>query len=131
VPALHWYASIFSERTGIKASVTASGEERRLPDDAELALFRIAQEALTNAAKHSAGRSVQITVETSDNRIRLMVADDGVGFATPTGARSARRGGWGLPAMRERAEAHGGVLRIEFPGQGTQVIVEMPAHYAD
>jgi two-component system sensor histidine kinase UhpB len=125
-PALRWYAAEFSERTGLKAGVAWPGE-RRLPREIELALFRIAQEALTNAAKHSRGTSVQLALAEADGRIRLTVEDDGSGFADPVGARSARRGGWGLPTMRERAEAHGGTLRIEFPQRGSRVVVDMPA----
>ncbi len=125
-PALRWYAAEFSERTGMKASLSVAGGERRLPRDTELALFRIVQEALTNAAKHSGASSVHVSVAEESGRIRLSVEDDGRGFADPVGARSERRGGWGLPAMRERAEAHGGTLRIEFPGRGTRLIVEIP-----
>jgi two-component system sensor histidine kinase UhpB len=125
-PALRWYAEEFSHRTGMKATVSAPSSEQRLPRELELALFRIAQEALTNAAKHSGGTAVQVVVSDLDDRIRLSVEDDGTGFADPVGARSARRGGWGLPTMRERAEAHGGTLRVEFPGRGTRLVVDMP-----
>jgi PAS domain S-box-containing protein len=125
-PALRWYVAEFSERTGMKASLSMPGVDHRLPRDAELALFRIAQEALTNAAKHSAGSSVHVGLTENAGRLRLSVEDDGRGFADPVGARRARRGGWGLPAMRERAEAHGGMLTIEFPGRGTRLIVEIP-----
>ncbi len=125
-PALRWYAAEFSERTGMKASLSVAGGERRLPRDAELALFRIAQEALTNAAKHSGANSVHVGIAEEAGLMQLSVEDDGRGFADPVGARSERRGGWGLAAMRERAEAHGGTLRIEFPGRGTRLIVEIP-----
>jgi signal transduction histidine kinase len=110
----------------MKASLSMPGVDRRLPRDAELALFRIAQEALTNAAKHSEGSVVHVGISENAGRLRLSVEDDGRGFADPVGARRARRGGWGLPAMRERAEAHGGRLTIEFPGRGTRLIVEIP-----
>ncbi len=125
-PALRWYVAEFSERTGMKASLSMPGVDHRLPRDAELALFRIAQEALTNAAKHSAGSAVHVGLTENAGRLRLSVEDDGRGFADPVGARRARRGGWGLPAMRERAEAHGGRLTIEFPGRGTRLVVEIP-----
>ncbi len=110
----------------MKASLSVAGGERRLPRDAELALFRIAQEALTNAAKHSGANSVHVSIAEEAGLMLLSVEDDGRGFADPVGARSERRGGWGLAAMRERAEAHGGTLRIEFPGRGTRLIVEIP-----
>ena len=131
VPALRWYASLFSKRTGMKVATNVSGRELRLSRDTELALFRIVQEALTNAAKHSGGTAVEIAIRYGEG-LRLTVEDDGRGFAEPVGARGARRGGFGLPTMRERAEAHGGVLRVEFPGRGTRLVVDMPApSYAD
>lgn len=126
VSALRWYASQFAKRTGMKVATRSSGREVRLPPDQELALFRIAQEALTNAAKHSGGKSVDIAVSWRQGKLRLSVADDGRGFADPEGARTARRGGFGLPTMRERAEALGGALRVEFPGPGTRIVVELP-----
>jgi two-component system, NarL family, sensor kinase len=58
--------------------------------------------------------------------VSLTVEDDGSGFAEAAGAPSAQRGGFGLITMRERAEAYGGRLSIEFPGRGTRVVVEMP-----
>jgi PAS domain S-box-containing protein len=127
VPALRWYASLFSKRTGMKVSTRSEGRELRLSRDTELALFRIVQEALTNAAKHSGGSTVEIGIRYGKD-VRLTVEDDGRGFAEPLGARSARRGGFGLPTMRERAEAHGGTLRVEFPGRGTRLVIEMPSH---
>lgn len=127
VPALRFYAAEFSERTGMKASVALGCRERRFAREAEFTLFRIVQEALTNAAKHSGGTMVSVRVSEEAGRVRISVEDDGRGFPDPVGARSAHRGGWGLPTMRERAEAHGGQLRVEFPGRGTRVVVEIPA----
>jgi two-component system sensor histidine kinase UhpB len=126
VPALLSLASEFRERTGIQTSVGSSSPDSRCHKDIELALFRIAQEALTNAAKHSGATSIQILVAHFPQRIQLTVQDDGCGFADPMGARTVKRGGWGLPTMRERAEALGGALRIEFPGRGTRIVVEVP-----
>ena len=131
VPALHWYADVFRQRTGMKVRANAQQASLRLPRDAELALFRIVQEALTNAAKHSGGTSVEISVVEHEGNVRVVIQDDGRGFVDPVGARSAGRGGWGLPTMRERAEAHGGSLRIEFPGCGTRVVVEVPRRHVD
>src|SRR5688572_21200057 len=125
LPALRWYASQFAKRTGLKTSTKAGGRELRLAPDAELALFRIAQEALTNAAKHSGGTSVQVRIRYG-KCVTLSVHDDGRGFAE-TGRRSTVRGGFGLTTMRERAEAQGGTLRIEFPERGTRVVAEIPA----
>jgi len=129
--ALRWYASEFGKRTGMKVSTHVQGRQARLPRDTELALFRIVQEALTNAAKHSGGTSVQISVRFGES-LRLTVEDDGRGFREVAGTRGARTGGFGLPTMRERAEALGGALRVEFPDRGTRVVVEIPlAPHAD
>jgi PAS domain S-box-containing protein len=125
VPALRWYASVFSERTGIKVATQVAGPAARLSSDAELALFRIVQETLTNVAKHSGAASVKVAIRYGDG-VHLSVEDDGRGFAEAAGARSAKRGGFGLTTMRERAQAHGGRLRVEFPGRGTRVVVEIP-----
>lgn len=124
--ALREYVSDFSRRTGMKASVQVDGRERRFSREIEATLFRIAQEALTNAAKHSGGTAVVVSVAQQPGSVRVSVEDDGRGFSDPVGARGAQRGGWGLPTMRERAEAHGGSVRIEFPGRGTRVLAEMP-----
>ncbi len=126
VAALRAYATEFAEHTGMKVTVSADGRVSRLGRESELALFRIVQEALTNAAKHSGGTLVHLSISEHGEALRLAVEDDGRGFANPVGARSARRGGWGLPTMRERAEAHSGSLRVEFPGTGTRLVVEIP-----
>jgi PAS domain S-box-containing protein len=125
VPALRWHAAQFGNRTGMKVVTRVHGNERRLEADTELALFRIVQEAFTNAAKHSGGSAIQVRIDYAEG-VRLTVADNGRGFAEREGARAARRGGFGLPTMRERAEAVGGRLRIEFPEQGTRLVVEVP-----
>ena len=124
--ALRWYASEFTGRTGLRVQVSGSVPEARYAADVELALFRIVQEALTNAVKHSGGTSVDITLSACEDGVRLVVEDNGRGFADPLGARRAQRGGWGLPAMRERAEAHGGSLCVEFPARGTRLVVDIP-----
>jgi PAS domain S-box-containing protein len=116
VPALRWYATQFSRRTGLKVTTRAPRRELRLAADAELALFRIAQEALTNAAKHSGGTAVEIRLRYGDG-VMLTVQDDGRGFSA--------RDGFGLTTMRERAQACGGTLRVESIG-GTRVTVEIP-----
>jgi two-component system, NarL family, sensor histidine kinase UhpB len=131
VPALRSHAADFGKRTGMKVSVSASSPARRLAPGTELSLFRIAQEALTNAAKHSGARSIRVAISEDASGIRMSIEDDGHGFRDPSGARAARRGGWGLQAMRERAEALGGTLRIELPGRGTRVVVELPPGHGD
>jgi signal transduction histidine kinase len=119
--ALGWHAEEFSRRTGILVAVSDAAPEaaKNLRLEAALALFRIAQEALNNAAKHSRARNVSIEISRSENQVLLSVRDDGRGFDTA----AARRGRWGMTTMRERAEAAGGQLEVQSaPGEGTRVV---------
>jgi len=126
VAALDWYGEQFARRTDIAVAVQGEEPVPRPAARVETALFRIAQEALTNVAKHAQATQVTVTVEVEGGNLRLVVSDDGIGFdpaqlTEPNGNR-----GWGLLTMTERAEAVGGHCRIESaPGQGTQVIVDV------
>lgn len=123
---LRWYCQRFRERTGL--AVTVQGEETmpRLPSAVETALFRIAQEALTNVARHAQASRVTVSLEPVDGGARLTIADDGVGFDPAAPRRPGEPPSWGLLTMRERAEAVGGRLKVESaPGKGTQVVVEV------
>jgi signal transduction histidine kinase len=122
--ALRTYARPFSARLG--APVAVHGEETvpRLPLATETALFRIAQEALTNVAKHARAKRVEITLVPNAKHVTLTIGDDGGGFEAESAIRG--RESWGMKIMRERAEAVGATLRIESaPGRGTRVIIEV------
>jgi len=134
VAALHWYGEQFARRTGIAIAVEGEEPVPRLATRVENALFRIAQEALTNVAKHAQATHVTVTVEVDGGTLRLVVADDGIGFDPSTTLRTSAAHlaepdggrGWGLLTMTERAEAVGGRCRIESdPRQGTRVVVEV------
>jgi signal transduction histidine kinase len=126
VAALHWYGEQFAWRTDIAVAVEGEEPAPRLAARVENALFRIAQEALTNVAKHAQATQVTVTTEAVSGTLRLVVADDGIGFDQAHLAESDGGLGWGLLTMAERAEAVGGRCRVESdPGQGTQVIVEV------
>ena len=124
-PALEWLARGMAERTGISITVNATVE--RLPATVETALYRIAQESLTNAVRHARASRVQIEVGRSGNSIWLSVRDDGQGFdVNPTLARRGDRG-LGLIGIRERVDAQGGKLIIESErGTGTSLWVTLP-----
>jgi len=124
--ALRGYTATFAERTGLRVSMRVVGREVRLPPERELAVFRVVQEALTNAAKHSGGRAIEIRLERGERRLAVSIADDGHGFAAGAESAERGRGGWGLSAMRERAEAHGGSLSVESDAAGTRVTIEVP-----
>jgi two-component system sensor histidine kinase UhpB len=99
----------------------------RLAPQVENALFRIAQEALTNVVKHAEANVVRVTLETDRDTVRLIIADDGLGFDASRQNHGARPNRWGVITMAERAEAVGGHCRItSSPDQGTQVTVEVP-----
>jgi PAS domain S-box-containing protein len=122
-PALRWYAERYSAQTGIPTEAWGAAIAPRLPAAQETALFRIAQEALTNVAKHARASRVTLTLEALEGATRLTVADDGAGFDVAAARKGRERRGWGLTTMHERALAAGGELRIESaPGQGTRVI---------
>lgn len=126
VAALHWYGEQSARRTGI--AIVVEGEEPvpRLATHVESALFRIAQEALTNVAKHAQATNVMVTMQVQGEIVRLVITDDGIGFDPTPRVEPGGGHGWGLLTMAERAEAVGGCCRIQsVPGQGAQVVVEV------
>jgi signal transduction histidine kinase len=127
VAALRWYGSQIATRTGIAIIVQGEEPVPRLPTSVETALFRIAQEALTNVVKHAQATQVTITLEVNAATACLVIADNGIGFEVTRLLSSDGHRGWGLLSMAERAEGVGGHCRIESrPGQGTRVVVEVP-----
>jgi two-component system, NarL family, sensor histidine kinase UhpB len=125
--ALDWYAEQFSARAGIAVSVRASEPDQRVAAEVEIALFRIAQEALNNVAKHARARSVVIALQGQGPEYVLSVADDGVGLRAAEERADRPRTGFGMVTMRERAQALGGRFQIEsLPGGGTQLTVRIP-----
>lgn len=124
--ALRWYGSRFASRTGIEVRV--SGSERvaqRLSPHVENALFRIAQEALNNAAKHAQADRVWIDLRSNERKVRLVIRDDGVGFDPHK--LEVKKDSWGMLTMRERAESVGALCHFESaPMEGTWVAVDVP-----
>ena len=119
----------WSKETGIRANAHVTGKLHRLPADHEATLLRAAQEALVNVRKHASATSVDVTLSYWEELTVLDVQDDGIGFdLTSPRPVSGRDGGFGLDAMRQRVEGLGGQLQIESaPGQGSTVVVELPA----
>jgi two-component system sensor histidine kinase DegS len=114
-----WGTKVLVETRGI-------GMAERLPAEVELALFRIAQEAVSNARRHGAASRAQVSLTVSRGVAELLVVDDGRGFLCEPGI-SWPVGGEGLPGMRERAELLGGTLLVESaPGAGTRIEVTLP-----
>ncbi|HEX6229867.1 MAG TPA: sensor histidine kinase [Solirubrobacterales bacterium] len=109
-------------RPDLEAALTTEGEFRDLDEDVQLVVYRVAQEALTNAARHSKAERIDVTLSRSGRGVELEVSDDGRGFAFEQSER-----GLGIGGMRERALLVGGELTIESrPGQGTTVRLSVP-----
>jgi hypothetical protein len=121
VDALRGYAEDWSRRTAIVAQVNVSGE-RQLPLPVEQPLFRVAQEALANVARHSRAQIVTIYLAWQDDTFTMTIADDGRGFDTTSTAY-----GMGLGSMQERLAQLNGRLTIHSkPGQGSKLIATLP-----
>ncbi len=125
VPTLEAYLRRFGEHYRLTTELVAP-PDCRLPEAVETALFRIAQEALTNIARHAAAHTVRIELQVTPRRVVLTIQDDGQGFNPRTLARTPGRA-LGLLGMRERARQLGGTLSIcSAPGAGTTVRVSLP-----
>ena len=129
LPTLEEMTAELDRQDGLRAEFQIVGQERRLSSEAELTLFRIAQEALNNVRKHAQASQVITRVELSDSSITLIVEDNGIGFNPPTltdhPASASKQ--LGLIGMHERTRLLGGKLTVESaPGQGTRVIVNVP-----
>lgn len=123
--ALGNYVQDWSTRVGISAQLHTWGLlDERLPSEAETTLYRIAQEALTNVAKHSRAENVDVILERRPDYVLLIVEDDGVGFKPADKDNSHK--GVGLLGMQERAALGGATLEIESAvGKGTTILVRM------
>jgi signal transduction histidine kinase len=121
VPAIDRLAQSFGE-TGVHVDVEAPIGDARLPEAVETTLYRIAQEAVTNIAKHAEATRLSITLTRKNGSIAVIIEDDGKGFDPSTEVD-----GLGLLGMRERLALVGGTLRIETaPGAGTTIAAEVP-----
>jgi two-component system sensor histidine kinase UhpB len=122
LPAIASQVRRFAAQTGIKADLNAVGESSSLAPDEEIAVYRIAQEALANVARHAGASLVEVDLNAAGAGLQLTVRDDGRGFETH------RTGdGLGLGGMAERARLVGGELTIESrPGSGTELCLRVP-----
>jgi signal transduction histidine kinase len=128
VPALEMLSQEADRQGNHAVQVRIEGTVRRLPPDRELALYRIAQEALNNAVRHAQADHVWLTLRFDTAGVTLSVADDGKGFHVPEHPDElTHQGHFGLLGMRERALLAGGKLRINStPTQGTTITVQIP-----
>jgi two-component system sensor histidine kinase UhpB len=127
LPAVASHVRRFAAQTGIEADLDADEAEAgagKLQPDEEIAVYRIAQEALANVARHAGASRVSVGLRTRGSGVELTVRDDGRGFSVEGQASS---GGLGLGGMAERARLVGGELTIESrPGAGTELCLRVP-----
>jgi signal transduction histidine kinase len=118
-----------AERSSVEGAISCEfsgiGRAQRLPSNVELGVFRIAQEAVSNAVRHARASRIAVALSFSANSIEVAIEDNGVGVADEQAALAS--GGYGLPTMRERSEAIRGTFDFQSSlGRGTRVIVRVP-----
>jgi signal transduction histidine kinase len=119
--ALEWQGREVSRRSEIEVSVGSEDVPEDLPDEYKICIYRLVQEALNNAVRHSGAANAKVVVERPGKSIVVRVTDDGRGFDP------ARSRGMGILGMEERVKRLGGTLRVESqPGKGTTVTAELP-----
>ncbi len=124
--ALRQHIQSLRRSTDTAIKLTIRGNPRQLPPPVQQNLNRIAQEALSNIARHACAKHAEITMEITDHMVTLSISDDGIGF-DPRAAALSRSGSLGLISMRERAEMLGGALIVRSqPGDGTVLIAQIP-----
>jgi signal transduction histidine kinase len=123
VPALQYLGEEYT-RTGLKVALSINGPAQRLDPLVETVFFRVAQEALTNVARHAQTDHAKLSLWFREDQVVLQVKDDGIGFVYQN---NTAKDGWGLAGMRERAESIGGEWHLlSEPGKGTLVEVSVP-----
>jgi PAS domain S-box-containing protein len=123
VSALRWYVDGFSERSHIKVDLEIPTDFTRLPNDTELAIFRIVQECLTNIHRHSGSSTAAIRIQQNGSRLLVQVQDNGRGIPQQKQQElmESGLGGVGFGGIRERLRQLGGTLEIASDGSGTVV----------
>jgi PAS domain S-box-containing protein len=127
-PALRGYAEGFARRTGIRVDLDLPDDLRRLPHEAETALFRVAQECLSNIQRHSGSPVAKIRIRRDPDAVILEVEDEGRGFppAAQEEGRIGSRMGLGLKGMKERIRHLGGCLETSSSSHGTIIRASLP-----
>jgi two-component system sensor histidine kinase UhpB len=128
IPALITYADTLDRNLPFSVDVEVMGHRRRLPSELETALYRIAQESLTNVARHAQAKHASVRLHLGPREATLKVSDDGIGMSAERAEQAAEEGeGWGLAGIRERAALLGGdvIIRSEL-GAGTEIEARIP-----
>jgi two-component system, NarL family, sensor histidine kinase DegS len=127
IPALRSFIESFAKEAGVRVNMTACAKVETLNNDRRTVLYRVAQEALTNVARHAQAGNVTVEIRERQDAIRMRIQDDGRSFDVERLLHSRKSKRMGLLGMRERVEMVGGTFGIESaPGQGTTVTAQVP-----
>jgi len=128
IPALQAFMKGFMEDTGVRTSLKAFGGIETATDAVRTVLYRVAQEALTNVARHAKASQAEVLIQCLDGCIHMDISDNGLGFKVDGKPGAKKHHRLGLIGMRERVEMIGGTFSVESaPGQPTTVRVALPA----
>jgi PAS domain S-box-containing protein len=132
-PAVEWLCTTFANRSGLIVNFSHTGATGRLDPAIELASYRIVQEALTNALRHSGATTISVSTRLTTSRLLITIEDNGKGFdAAALTDNQVAHSGVGLLSMQERAQAVAGVFTIKSkPGKGSVISVRIPVKHKD
>jgi len=127
IPALHTFMKSFREQTGIHVTLSAFAEVERVNGDKRTVLYRVAQEALINIARHARASQAEVKIQKLDGAVCMKIKDNGKGFQEQRGLRGKKAERLGLLGMRERIEMVGGKFTVTSArGKGTTVLAQVP-----
>lgn len=127
IPALQFFMKSFTSDTGIRVTLTAFAGIEQVDSTRRTAFYRIAQEALTNVARHARASRAEVCIQSLNGSIHMEIKDDGCGFAVEGQPGAKQHNRLGLLGMRERIEMIGGIFCVESaPGRPTTIRVELP-----
>ena len=127
IPALHSFLKSYTKETGIRVSLTACAKVEELSNVRRTALYRVAQEALTNVVRHAKASRVEVNIRRLSNAVGMDIHDNGQSFDAESILRTGKTRSMGLLGMRERVEMVGGRFQIDSAsGQGTTIRVQVP-----
>ena len=127
IPALHTFMKGFKEETGIQVSLSAFAAVEQVKGDKRIVFFRVAQEALTNVARHAQASRVDVSIQKLEGAVCMKIKDNGNGIPAETVRQGKKNKRLGLLGMKERLEMVGGSFTIESaPGKGTTVTAKIP-----
>jgi signal transduction histidine kinase len=127
IPALHAFMKNFKRETGIHVSLAAFAAVERVNGDKRTVLYRVAQEALNNVARHAQASQVGVKIQKMDGAVCMKIKDNGIGFETERVLYSKKNKRLGLLGMRERLDMVGGKFTVtSAPGRGTTILAKIP-----